>query len=85
MENINTEFILFAVGIIIAVGEIVKMYKVPAKILPIVNILVGGVFAYLYSGVDVKTAVLMGLIAGLTASGVYSGSKNIAEGIGLGK
>ena len=79
----DMDFVLFAVGIIVAIAEIFKLFGVGAKALPIINIVTGVVFSYFYSGAGIKASILMGLIVGLTASGLYSAAKNTAEGFNL--
>lgn len=73
-----TDVLLIAV--IIGLVELLKMLKLPHKLLPVASLafgLVGGIF-YLFPG-DLKAGILMGIIMGLSASGLYSGTKNTLE------
>ena len=74
--------IAFITGIVVAISELLKLTKINPKFLPIINLALGLIFGFVYvAPEDPKTAVMAGLIIGLTASGVYSGSKNVMEGI----
>ena len=70
------------IGVIIALAELLKKVGINAKYIPIADLILGLVagFVYLYPG-DVKMAVLYGIIAGLSAAGLYSGVKNVSQGI----
>lgn len=68
------------IGVIIGLVELLKALHVPKKILPLASLifgLIGGVF-YIYPG-DPKAGILVGIIMGLSASGLYSGTKSIVE------
>lgn len=73
-----TDVLLIAV--IVGLVELLKKLNLPHKLLPVASLifgLTGGVF-YLFPG-DLKAGILMGIIMGLSASGLYSGTKNIVE------
>lgn len=73
-----TDVLLIAV--IVGLVELLKMLDVPHKLLPVASLLfglVGGVF-YIYPG-DIKAGILIGIIMGLSATGLYSGTKNTFE------
>ncbi|AXH99248.1 hypothetical protein DV702_05535 [Sporosarcina sp. PTS2304] len=68
------------IPVIIGLIEVMKVYGLPKKLLPIFALLLGvcgGIF-YLFPQ-DWKTGVLSGIIMGLSASGLYSGSKTIVR------
>lgn len=68
------------IGVIIALVELFKQLGLPHKTLPILSLvfgLVGGIF-YLFPH-DIKAGILMGLIMGLSASGLYSGAKTMGK------
>lgn len=68
------------IGVIIGLVELLKVLHVPKKVLPVAALifgLIGGVI-YIYPG-DPKAGILIGIIMGLSASGLYNGTKNIVE------
>lgn len=71
------------VAVIMALSEVIK--KVSGnrvtKFIPLINIALGIVGALFYSGLDVRMGIFEGIVAGLAASGVYSGAKNVAQGV----
>ena len=71
-------------AIIVGLSQMVKNMGVNPKWIPLVNIFFGLVGSYIYSFIqpmDWPQAVFNGLIIGLTASGLFSGAKNVAEGL----
>lgn len=73
-----TDVLLIAV--IVGLVELLKKLNLPHKLLPVASLvfgLIGGVF-YLFPH-DIKAGLLMGVIMGLSASGLYSGVKNTVE------
>ena len=70
------------IGVIIALAELLKKVGIDAKYIPIADLILGiaAGFVYLYPG-DSKMAVLYGIIAGLSAAGLYSGVKNVSQGV----
>lgn len=73
-----TDVLLIAV--IVGLVELLKALHLPHKLLPVASLffgLIGGVF-YLFPH-DLKAGILMGIIMGLSASGLYSGTKNTIE------
>lgn len=70
------------IPIIIAVVELFKGLGVPTKFSALISVLVGVVVGliYLHPG-DVKYGIFDGVIYGLTAAGLYSGTKNTFEQI----
>ena len=71
--------ITLIIGVIMALAELLKKVGVNAKYIPIADLILGiaAGFVYLYPG-DYKMAALYGIIAGLSAAGLYSGVKNVA-------
>lgn len=60
------------IGAIIAIGEILKGFNLPAKFLPVINVALGiGAAFMIQSNSSVTAIVISGLIYGLTAAGVY--------------
>ena len=68
------------IGVIIGIVELLKILGVPKKILPIASLILGVISGMIYLfPTDPQAGILMGIIMGLSASGLYSGGKNILE------
>ena len=68
------------IPLIIGTVELLKMYGMKKRLLPLVALvfgIVGGVF-YVYPE-DIKAGILVGVMMGLSASGLYSGGKAVVE------
>lgn len=68
------------IPVIVGIIELLKSYGLPKRIMPILSLvfgIAGGVF-YLFPN-DWKSGVLVGIIMGLSASGLYSGGKAIVN------
>lgn len=68
------------IPLIIGMVELLKMYGMKKRLLPPMALIfgvVGGIF-YVYPG-DLKAGILVGLMMGLSASGLYSGGKAVIE------
>lgn len=64
------------VTVIIALGEVFKRMEIgDAKYLPVLNIVLGIVGGIVYLTGDMKTNILMGIVIGLSASGLFDISK----------
>ncbi|MBE1556399.1 hypothetical protein [Sporosarcina limicola] len=75
-------FALYDVAIIpliIGVVEVFKRGGVPAKYSSFVAVACGLLFSIFYLPGSIKEGIIIGLMLGLSASGLYSGSKNIIE------
>lgn len=73
---------VLAVPVILAIIELFKQTGYNVKHAPILAIVLGQVFALgslYYGGTPLYTAIIMGLLAGLGAIGLYSGAKNEIE------
>lgn len=68
------------VALIMGLSEIIKGLGLKSKFIPVANIAMGIGFGFLTTP-DIKQAIVMGLFMGLSASGLYSGTKNVSEGI----
>lgn len=67
-------------AVVIGVSEVIKKMGFNAKYIPIVNIIIGVAGGIMYvSPVDIRAGVLQGVIVGLSASGLYSGVKNVSQ------
>lgn len=68
------------IPLIIGLVEVFKRYGINKKALPVIALSFGvlaGIF-YVYPN-DLKGGILVGLMLGLSASGLYSGAKNTIE------
>lgn len=78
MENIFSlsPYIVGIVPIIIALVGLCRLIGLPSKVAPVASILFGVVLTYLVPEIVVwQEIVIQGLLAGLLASGLYSGGK----------
>lgn len=68
------------IPVIIGLIEVLKVYGLPKKLMPIFSLIfgIGGGMLYLFPQ-DWKSGILAGIIMGLSASGLYSGSKTIVR------
>lgn len=68
------------IPIIIAIVELFKGLGVPVKFSALIAVVVGMLIGviYLHPG-DIKYGIFDGIIFGLTAAGLYSGTKNTLE------
>jgi len=64
------------IPIILGITEVGKRLGIPTQYSPLIAILIGVVFAGLISGFDVES-ILQGIVYGLSASGLWSGTKSI--------
>lgn len=75
MEAIQVSPVLLAsVPIVIGVVSVFKGVGLPSKWAPIISLVLGLGVSFLVGG-PLLTVILAGLIVGLSASGLYSGSK----------
>lgn len=66
----------------IALAKVAQMLGVPKKFIPVFNIVSGIILSVFYlNPLNIKTGILEGIIAGLSASGLYSGVKNTIQGV----
>ena len=73
----NPEYTAIAISIvIIGLVQIVKMYLKKKKYYAPIAVFIGIAFGVIYFGNNIKTGILVGLIMGLNAVGLYSGTKN---------
>jgi len=78
----KTIFGVALVPIIIGLAEIAKRLGVPKKYLPVLDLVLGIVAGFIYAAPgNAKEAALVGIALGLSASGLYSGVKNVAQAV----
>ena len=70
--------IAIIIALTTALTQMVKTsFVVESKYAPILSIIVGVSLTFLYGGVEWQPLLINGIIAGLSASGLYSGTKAI--------
>ena len=68
------------VPFIVGIVELVKKLGLPSKFCPVVSVILGVIIGLVYiSPDDVAKGVLVGASLGLSAVGLYSGTKNTKE------
>lgn len=70
-----------AVFIIMGIAELLKNIGFYPKFIPVVNLGLGLAAGIALNTDDIMAGVFTGLAVGLSASGLYSGVKNVKEGI----
>ncbi|MEB3428884.1 phage holin family protein [Citroniella saccharovorans] len=71
-------FDILIVPLIVGILEVVKKFDIDKKFIPLASILIGVVFSFLKNGFSTDT-ILVGIGYGLSACGLYSGTKNAIE------
>ncbi|MCH1626465.1 hypothetical protein [Fredinandcohnia quinoae] len=75
-------FEIYDVAILPLIIGIVALFKragLPAKYSPFIAVICGLAFGIFYLDVELKQGILVGLMIGLSASGLYSGTKNMMQ------
>lgn len=75
----TTEFIVL-VAVITGLVQVAKKTGLNSRFAPILSVVLGIGLTYLFVGHD-TTTLLNGIIASLTASGLYSGGKTLVNAI----
>lgn len=73
---------IYDIAIIPLITGLVQLFKlagIRAKYAPFIAVILGVLFGVFFVGNNVKDGILIGLVLGLSASGLYSGSKNMLE------
>jgi hypothetical protein len=61
--------------------DVIKKAGLPNNFAPLVSLVLGVIFGFMFdSNGDVKSAIVTGLIMGMSASGLYSGGKEASKG-----
>jgi len=78
----KTIFGVALVPIIIGISEVAKRVGFPKKFIPILDLTLGIAAGFIYAAPgNAKEAALVGIALGLSASGLYSGVKNVAQAV----
>lgn len=81
MDDI-TVYGIALVPVVTGMVQLLKMSGLPRKYLPISSLILGIFSGYYYLAPDdPPRAVFLGIIVGLSAVGLYSGTKNTMEGL----
>ncbi|KHD85603.1 hypothetical protein [Heyndrickxia ginsengihumi] len=75
LEIYNVAIIPLIIGIV----ELFKMFGLPNKYSPILSVILGLIFGIVYVSDSIKEGIIVGLMLGLSATGLYSGSKNMIK------
>ncbi|HLS36340.1 MAG TPA: hypothetical protein VK061_08895 [Bacillota bacterium] len=68
------------IPLIIGLVELLKRFGLPKRVLPIASLMFGVIAGVVYiHPMNVKAGILVGLMLGLSASGLYSSTKNTFE------
>lgn len=73
---------LYSVAIIPLIIGIVEMFKragLPAKYSPFIAVAIGISLGVFFIASNIKEGIIIGAMYGLSASGLYSGTKNMVE------
>ena len=77
-----TVFDVALVPIIVGLAEVGKRIGFPKKFIPVLDLALGLLAGFFYVAPgDAREAALVGIALGLSASGLYSGVKNVAQGV----
>jgi len=69
------------VGVIVGLSQILKKFGINPKFIPIFDLIFGIIACVFLLNTEPVLRVFNGLIVGLSASGLYSGTKNVKQGV----
>jgi len=70
------------IPLLIGILEVFKKLGVNQKHIPVISLIIGvGLGIALFSAGDLKAGIIQGIYIGLSAVGLYSGTKNTIEGM----
>lgn len=70
------------IPLLIGLLEVLKRLGVNAKYIPIISVTLGIVIGiFLFADGEIAAGIIQGIYIGLSAVGLYSGTKNTVEGI----
>lgn len=68
------------IGLIVGLVEVLKRAGLPKRFLPLSSLIFGVAAGIFYiNPEDLRAGIIVGLMMGLSASGLYSGTKNTFE------
>lgn len=77
--EITISFVLLS-GLVVGLTEVSKRLGIPEKFMPLVAIVFGFILCAIV-GLNFMEVIIGGLMIGLGAVGLFSGTKNIVEGL----
>lgn len=78
----NELFILVLVPILIGVLEAIKKTEIiNVKYIPVLSLVLGVLLGIVFSGFELRDGILSGLFIGLSAVGLFSGTRSVYNGI----
>ena len=70
------------IPLVIGLAEVIKKIGLNSKFVPLANLILGLIAGIIFLNPgDIRAGIIQGLFIGLSASGLYSGIKNVKEGI----
>ena len=78
METLISSSVLLLLPVVLALTQFAKLY-IPNKYAPIAALAFGIAGACLFPAASIALTIVSGIILGLTACGLYSGVKAVAE------
>ena len=72
---------LVLIPMIIGILEAIKRAGFNSKFIPLLSIGLGILLGIFYSGFDIQEGIMVGIYIGLSAVGLYSGTKSVITGI----
>ncbi|MBU5592797.1 hypothetical protein KQI89_13675 [Clostridium sp. MSJ-4] len=76
----NFQDIGLMTAVVMGLSQVAKELGIKVKLIPILNLILGLIAGIVYVAPgDLKTGIFSGLTIGLTASGFYSGVKNVRQ------
>lgn len=81
MDILTNEYItLLLVPILMGLLEVIKRTEtLDKKFIPAASVLLGVLIGIVFTGFDIKEGIITGLFIGLSAVGLFSGTKNTIE------
>jgi uncharacterized membrane protein YGL010W len=67
------------IPLILGIVELFKRAGIPKKYSPFIAVILGLLFGIFYMATNIKEGIIVGLMLGLSASGLYSGTKNMTK------
>lgn len=75
----TTAVLSVSIAVVVGVVEIFKQITILAKFAPLLSLIFGIAVAFVFPEATVALTVFNGVIIGLSAAGLYSGTKKVIE------
>ncbi len=81
LETFLTDYVvLVLIPILVGLLQVVKAAdKIDVKYIPILSVVGGLVIGFFFGELDTKGNIILGLVIGLSAVGLFSSTKNVVE------